>query len=144
MDIWILDLYHCLMSPFSPHEGGSLLEACPCVLGFISTVVSNTASDPGVLSFTLKLTGLVAATEDGFKMLQVDVMTRCTFTKFLATISDPPYPLVGLLCSGPGLQPSALARSRALGGSLFTDWLDPGLKELAAAPKGSRFLCTIR
>ncbi|XP_029288235.1 integrator complex assembly factor BRAT1 isoform X3 [Cottoperca gobio] len=50
--------------------GGSLLEACPCLLEFISTVVHNTASDPGVLSFTLRLTGLVSATEDGFKMLQ--------------------------------------------------------------------------
>ncbi|KAF1395502.1 hypothetical protein PFLUV_G00012170 [Perca fluviatilis] len=50
--------------------GGSLLEACPCLLKFISTVVHNTASDPGVLSFTLRLTGLMAATEDGFKMLQ--------------------------------------------------------------------------
>ncbi|XP_028450615.1 integrator complex assembly factor BRAT1 isoform X2 [Perca flavescens] len=50
--------------------GGSLLEACPCLLKFISTVVYNAASDPGVLSFTLRLTGLMAATEDGFKMLQ--------------------------------------------------------------------------
>ncbi|XP_068445244.1 BRCA1-associated ATM activator 1 isoform X3 [Clinocottus analis] len=50
--------------------GGSLLEACPCLLEFISTVVHNTASDPGVLSFTLRLTGLMAATEDGFKRLQ--------------------------------------------------------------------------
>lgn len=134
------------MSTFSPHEGGSLLEACPCVLEFISTVVSNTASDPGVLSFTLRLTGLVAATEDGFKMLQVDLMTPCTFTKLIPTISDcgDVPPTAGLLCSGPGLQPSALARSRALGGSLLTDWLDSGLKELAAAPKGSQFLCTVR
>ncbi|XP_070712332.1 BRCA1-associated ATM activator 1 isoform X2 [Pempheris klunzingeri] len=50
--------------------GGSLLEACPCLPEFISTVVHNTASDPGVLSFALKVTGLMAATEDGFKRLQ--------------------------------------------------------------------------
>ncbi|XP_051242640.1 BRCA1-associated ATM activator 1 [Dicentrarchus labrax] len=50
--------------------GGSLLEACPCLLEFISAVVHNTASDPGVLSFTLKLTGFMASTENGFKMLQ--------------------------------------------------------------------------
>uniref|UniRef100_A0A3B5ABH3 BRCA1-associated ATM activator 1 n=1 Tax=Stegastes partitus TaxID=144197 RepID=A0A3B5ABH3_9TELE len=49
---------------------GSLLEACPCLLGFISTVVHNTALDPSILSFTLKLAGLVAVTEDGFKALQ--------------------------------------------------------------------------
>ncbi|XP_059183243.1 BRCA1-associated ATM activator 1 isoform X2 [Centropristis striata] len=50
--------------------GGSLLEACPCLLEFTSSVVLNTASDPGVLSFTLRLAGLLAATEDGLKMLQ--------------------------------------------------------------------------
>ncbi|KAK5865780.1 hypothetical protein PBY51_020022 [Eleginops maclovinus] len=50
--------------------GGSLLEACPCLLTFISTVVQNTASDPGVLSFALRLTGLLAATEDSFKTIQ--------------------------------------------------------------------------
>ncbi|XP_026159148.1 integrator complex assembly factor BRAT1 isoform X2 [Mastacembelus armatus] len=51
-------------------KGASLLETCPCLLEFISTVVYNTASDPGVLSFTLKLTGLMGATEKGFTMLQ--------------------------------------------------------------------------
>ncbi|XP_037328308.2 BRCA1-associated ATM activator 1 [Pungitius pungitius] len=50
--------------------GGSLLEACPCLLGFISTAVLNTALDPGVLSFALRLTGLTAATEDGYEKLQ--------------------------------------------------------------------------
>nr|XP_020469966.1 BRCA1-associated ATM activator 1 isoform X2 [Monopterus albus] len=50
--------------------GGSLLEACPCLLEFVSTVVYNTTSDPSVLSFTLRLTGLMAASEDGFIMLQ--------------------------------------------------------------------------
>ncbi|TNN86044.1 BRCA1-associated ATM activator 1 [Liparis tanakae] len=50
--------------------GGSLLDACPCLLDFISSVVNNAAADPGVLSFTLRLTGLMAATEDGFGRLQ--------------------------------------------------------------------------
>ncbi|KAM7394522.1 hypothetical protein PAMP_021319 [Pampus punctatissimus] len=49
---------------------GSLLETCPCFLDFISTVINNTDSDPSVFSFTLRLSGLIAATEDGFKMLQ--------------------------------------------------------------------------
>lgn len=134
------------MSTFSPDEGGSLLEACPCLLDFISTVVYNTASDPGVLSFTLKLTGLMAASEDGFKMLQVELMTPCTFTELFPTVSDltGDTPLAGMFCSGSRLQRSALAGSRALGGSLFKDWLDPGLKELTAAPKGSHVLCKIR
>lgn len=65
-----------------PPEGGSLLEACPCLLEFISTVVLNTAVDPGVLSFALRLTGLMAATEDGYEKLQVELTsTDCTFTK---------------------------------------------------------------
>ncbi|XP_044203361.1 BRCA1-associated ATM activator 1 isoform X1 [Thunnus albacares] len=50
--------------------GGSLLETCPCLFDFISTVINNTDSDPSVLSFTLRLSGLMAAAEDGFKMLQ--------------------------------------------------------------------------
>lgn len=62
------------MSIFCLNEGASVLETCQCLLEFISTVISNTASDPGVLSFTLKLSGLIAATEDGFKMLQVELM----------------------------------------------------------------------
>lgn len=90
------------MSTFSPDEGGSLLEACPCLLDFISTVVYNTASDPGVLSFTLKLTGLMAASKDGFKMLQVELMTPCTFTELFPTVSDltgdtPPPPCRNVL-----------------------------------------------
>lgn len=75
-----------------PHEGGSLLEACPCLLDFISTVVCNTASDPSVLSFTLKVTGLMAASEDGFKTLQVELSTPFTFKDLLPTVLIPPPP----------------------------------------------------
>ncbi|XP_071361622.1 BRCA1-associated ATM activator 1 [Trachinotus anak] len=59
-----------LLDWFTGETGGALLEAYPCLLEFISTVVYKTSSDPGVTSFTLKLCGLIAATEDGFKMLQ--------------------------------------------------------------------------
>uniref|UniRef100_A0A672GJ45 BRCA1-associated ATM activator 1 n=1 Tax=Salarias fasciatus TaxID=181472 RepID=A0A672GJ45_SALFA len=48
----------------------SLLETCPYLLEFISTVIHNTAADPSILSFTIRLTGLIAATEDGFQALQ--------------------------------------------------------------------------
>uniref|UniRef100_A0A3P8RMH7 BRCA1-associated ATM activator 1 n=1 Tax=Amphiprion percula TaxID=161767 RepID=A0A3P8RMH7_AMPPE len=51
--------------------GTSLLESCPCLLEFISTVVHNRALDPSILSFTLRLTGFVAVTEVAFKVLQV-------------------------------------------------------------------------
>uniref|UniRef100_A0A8D3ECC7 BRCA1-associated ATM activator 1 n=1 Tax=Scophthalmus maximus TaxID=52904 RepID=A0A8D3ECC7_SCOMX len=56
--------------------GGSLLEAHPCLLEFISTVVNKTSSDPDVISFALKLSGLIAATEDGFETLQVTSLFR--------------------------------------------------------------------
>ena len=56
---------------FSTGAGVCLPEASPCLLDFISSVVNNTALDPGVISFILKLTGLLAASEDGFKLLQV-------------------------------------------------------------------------
>ncbi|KAM3864646.1 integrator complex assembly factor BRAT1 [Diretmus argenteus] len=59
--------------------GGSLLEVCPCLLEFISTVIYNTASDPGVLSFTLRLTGLLAATEDSFMILQERSILRLVY-----------------------------------------------------------------
>lgn len=59
---------------FSPDEGESLLEACPCLLEFISTVIKDSASAASVLSFTLRLTGLLAAAEDGFRVLQVEFM----------------------------------------------------------------------
>lgn len=61
---------------FCAGAGGCLLETCPCLLDFISSVVNNAALDPAVISFTLKLTGLMAASEDGFKLLQVDCI--CT------------------------------------------------------------------
>ncbi|XP_056136413.1 BRCA1-associated ATM activator 1 [Lampris incognitus] len=50
--------------------GGSLLEACPCLVEFITTVIRNASSDTSVLSFILKLTGLLVATEEGFIYLQ--------------------------------------------------------------------------
>ncbi|XP_049575311.1 BRCA1-associated ATM activator 1 isoform X2 [Syngnathus scovelli] len=50
--------------------GVSLPESCPCLLDFISTMASNSTSDPSILSFTLKLSGLMAATENGYRVLQ--------------------------------------------------------------------------
>lgn len=69
------------MSPLVPDAGGSLLDACPCLLDFISAVVRNTSSDPSVLSFALKLAGLLAASEDGFQRLQVRLIELFTFTE---------------------------------------------------------------
>lgn len=62
--------------------GFSLLDVCPSLLDFISSVVDKTSSDPSILAFALKLTGLLAASEEGFTRLQVEVVTLYySFTK---------------------------------------------------------------
>uniref|UniRef100_A0A3B3TSR8 BRCA1 associated ATM activator 1 n=1 Tax=Poecilia latipinna TaxID=48699 RepID=A0A3B3TSR8_9TELE len=53
--------------------GTSLLEACPCLVDFVSKVAFNYTSGSSILSFTLKLTGLIGASEDGFKVLKVQL-----------------------------------------------------------------------
>ncbi|XP_058496210.1 BRCA1-associated ATM activator 1 isoform X1 [Solea solea] len=60
-------------------EGGALLEAHPCLLEFISAVVHKPSSDPSVISFALKVCGLVAAAEDAFKMLQARFILDLAF-----------------------------------------------------------------
>ncbi|XP_029362752.1 integrator complex assembly factor BRAT1 isoform X3 [Echeneis naucrates] len=60
---------------------GSLLEVHPCLLEFISFVVCKTSSDPSVISFTLKLCGLMGATEDGFKRLQESSVLDLAFSR---------------------------------------------------------------
>uniref|UniRef100_A0A3P9JAS9 BRCA1-associated ATM activator 1 n=1 Tax=Oryzias latipes TaxID=8090 RepID=A0A3P9JAS9_ORYLA len=57
----------------------SLLEVNPCLQGFISTVVSSRAAESSIISFALKLTGLVAAAEDGFRALQVSSVLDLAF-----------------------------------------------------------------
>ncbi|XP_030588459.1 integrator complex assembly factor BRAT1 isoform X2 [Archocentrus centrarchus] len=73
--------------------GECLLEACPCLLEFISTVIQDTASAPSVLSFTLRLTGLLAAAEDGFRVLQacsvLDQVFSCQHLQEIGLWEDP-------------------------------------------------------
>ncbi|CAL8330890.1 unnamed protein product [Lota lota] len=66
------------------NTGTGLLEVCPCLPEFISTVIHNTSPDPTILSFTFKLTGLLAATESSFKLLQEDSL-------LLGLVFDPPH-----------------------------------------------------
>lgn len=80
-----VNLYHCF-SFLSLFEEESLLEACPCLLEFISAVIHDTASAPGVLSFTLRLIGLLAAAEDDFIVLKVELLTPVAFSKLLQNI----------------------------------------------------------
>uniref|UniRef100_A0A668SAT2 BRCA1 associated ATM activator 1 n=1 Tax=Oreochromis aureus TaxID=47969 RepID=A0A668SAT2_OREAU len=71
----------------------SLLEACPCLLEFISAVIHDTASAPGVLSFTLRLIGLLAAAEDAFRILKeslvLDLVFSCKHWQELGLWEDP-------------------------------------------------------
>ncbi|XP_068583227.1 BRCA1-associated ATM activator 1 isoform X2 [Cebidichthys violaceus] len=107
--------------------GGSLLEDCPCLLEFISTVVHNTASDPGVLSFTLRLTGLMASTEDGFKKLQErSVLNQVFHLQHWqeAELWEDPCLRIGWI---QGLR-SMLQHPKALGFFVQSDFIDPLLQ----------------
>ncbi|XP_054879087.1 BRCA1-associated ATM activator 1 [Poeciliopsis prolifica] len=59
--------------------GASLLEVCPCLVDFVSKVAFNYASGSSILSFTLKLTGLICASEDGFKVLKECSVLKLVF-----------------------------------------------------------------
>ncbi|XP_026214483.1 BRCA1-associated ATM activator 1 isoform X3 [Anabas testudineus] len=108
-------------------DGGSLLESCPCLLEFISTVVYNTASDPGVLSFTLKLTGLMAARENGFKILQESSVLDLVFNMQHwqeAGLWDDPCMRIGWI---QGLQ-SMLQHPKAFSLFVQSDFIQPLLR----------------
>ncbi|XP_056120534.1 BRCA1-associated ATM activator 1 isoform X1 [Rhinichthys klamathensis goyatoka] len=47
-----------------------LLRNQPCLKEFISSVCTSKTTDPVILSFTLKLTGLLAGTKQGFHLLE--------------------------------------------------------------------------
>ncbi|KAG7999763.1 BRCA1-associated ATM activator 1, partial [Nibea albiflora] len=107
--------------------GGSQLEACPCLLEFISAVVCNTASDPGVLSFALKLAGLMAATEDGFKMLQKRSVLDLVFNRQRwqeAGLWEDPCLRIGWI---QGLK-NMLQHPKALGFFVKSDFIEPLLQ----------------
>ncbi|XP_055018234.1 BRCA1-associated ATM activator 1, partial [Boleophthalmus pectinirostris] len=50
--------------------GTSLHESFPCLLEFIPAVTHNTTSDPAIICFMIKLTGVMAASVEGFHILQ--------------------------------------------------------------------------
>ncbi|TKS68481.1 BRCA1-associated ATM activator 1 [Collichthys lucidus] len=107
--------------------GGSQLEACPCLLEFIFAVVGNTASDPGVLSFALKLTGLLAATVDGFRMLQERSVLDLVFNHQRwqeAGLWEDPCLRIGWI---QGLK-NMLQHPKALGFFVKSDFIDPLLQ----------------
>ncbi|KAM8842067.1 integrator complex assembly factor BRAT1 [Synchiropus picturatus] len=50
--------------------GAPLLQACPGLLQFASSVTAGATAAPGVQAFALQLAGLLARTEEGFQLLQ--------------------------------------------------------------------------
>ncbi|KAI7811103.1 BRCA1-associated ATM activator 1 isoform X2 [Triplophysa rosa] len=62
-------------------NGEGLLQQQPCLLEFISSVCKCKDTDHAILSFTLKLTGLLAATEQGFSLLEEEGLLACAFKR---------------------------------------------------------------
>ncbi|KAK7166618.1 hypothetical protein R3I93_006389 [Phoxinus phoxinus] len=58
-----------------------LLQHQPCFKEFISSVCTSKTTDPAILSFTLKLTGLLACTKQGFHLLEVGGLLVCVFER---------------------------------------------------------------
>ncbi|KAM9792183.1 integrator complex assembly factor BRAT1 [Neosynchiropus ocellatus] len=50
--------------------GVPLLQSCPCLIEFASSVTAGSGVGSGVLTFALRLAGLLARTEEGFGLLQ--------------------------------------------------------------------------
>ncbi|XP_073722259.1 integrator complex assembly factor BRAT1 isoform X3 [Misgurnus anguillicaudatus] len=62
-------------------NGDCLLQQQPCLLKFISSVCKCKDMDHTILSFTLKLTGYLADTEQGFSLLKEEGLLACVFEK---------------------------------------------------------------
>ncbi|XP_073698827.1 integrator complex assembly factor BRAT1 [Garra rufa] len=60
---WFMELHR-------QSNGQVLLQHHPCLRDFISSVCTCKTTDPAILSYTLKLTGLLAATVQGFDLLE--------------------------------------------------------------------------
>ncbi|XP_056317942.1 BRCA1-associated ATM activator 1 isoform X2 [Danio aesculapii] len=78
---WFKDMH-------SKSNGQVLLEHQPCLLDFISSVCASKATDPAILSFTLKLTGLLAATKQDFHLLEEGGHLVCVFEREAWCVCD--------------------------------------------------------
>uniref|UniRef100_A0A8C1XSJ5 BRCA1-associated ATM activator 1 n=1 Tax=Cyprinus carpio TaxID=7962 RepID=A0A8C1XSJ5_CYPCA len=72
----------------SQSNGQVLLQDQPCLLEFISSVCTSETTDPAILSFTLKLTGLLAATKQGFHLLEEGGLLLCAFEREACYVCD--------------------------------------------------------
>ncbi|KAM4594346.1 integrator complex assembly factor BRAT1 isoform 2-T2 [Fundulus diaphanus] len=107
--------------------GVSLLEACPCLLDFLSNVALNATPGPGILSFTLKLAGLIGASEDGFKALEECSVLELVFSPHHwqeSGLWEDPSLRIGWI---QGLK-AILQHSKALGFFVQADLLEPLLQ----------------
>uniref|UniRef100_A0A671RVG8 BRCA1-associated ATM activator 1 n=1 Tax=Sinocyclocheilus anshuiensis TaxID=1608454 RepID=A0A671RVG8_9TELE len=69
-------------------NGQVLLQHQPCLLEFISSVCTSKTTDPAIISFTLKLTGLLAATKQGFHLLEEGGLLLCAFEREACYVCD--------------------------------------------------------
>ncbi|XP_048053219.1 BRCA1-associated ATM activator 1 isoform X1 [Megalobrama amblycephala] len=65
-----------------------LLQHQPCLKEFISSVCPSKTTDPAILSFTLKLTGLLAGTKQGFHLLEEGGLLVCVFDREAWCVCD--------------------------------------------------------
>lgn len=65
-----------------------LLLHRPCLKEFISTVCASKTTDPAILSFTLKLTGLLAGTKQDFHLLEEGGLLVCMFEREASCMCD--------------------------------------------------------
>uniref|UniRef100_A0A673GMK0 BRCA1-associated ATM activator 1-like n=1 Tax=Sinocyclocheilus rhinocerous TaxID=307959 RepID=A0A673GMK0_9TELE len=69
-------------------NGQVLLQHQPCLLEFISSVCTSKTTDPAIISFTLKFTGLLAATKQGFNLLEEGDLLLCAFEREACYVCD--------------------------------------------------------
>ncbi|XP_068100564.1 BRCA1-associated ATM activator 1 [Hyperolius riggenbachi] len=63
----LLDWFKCLLDAVPPEV---LLEENPCIVGLLQQAVTIKDPDPGFLAFSMRLSGMLAAQDGGFKYLQ--------------------------------------------------------------------------
>ncbi|XP_031417741.1 BRCA1-associated ATM activator 1 isoform X2 [Clupea harengus] len=80
-DTCLEKLLDWLTSIINEDDDRNLLDQQPCLLEFISSMCESKTTDPIILSFTLKLTGLLAATKKGFSRLEERGVVRVAFAR---------------------------------------------------------------
>ncbi|KAM5153258.1 integrator complex assembly factor BRAT1 [Mantella aurantiaca] len=74
----LLDWFKSLLGAVPPER---LLEENPCLVGLFQQVLNMDDPDPSLLSFSMRLVGMFAAREGGFKYLQANAVLQDMFGK---------------------------------------------------------------